>query len=183
MGTYKFRVLLDNTTGDEIFRDIKINQDATFSEFFDIIIKSFYFRGDQMASFYVSNDTWDKGKEITLMDMGINDSPDAPIIMSETILNDIVVSEDQKFILVYDFLKMWIFLIELVDINNNEILEQPSIDISIGIAPEEDSKKVDFDNTFSDTSLELGDEFDDIFSEFGDEDDFGGFENIDDLDI
>ncbi len=183
MGTYKFRVLLDNTTGEEIFRDIKINQDASFIEFFDVIIKSFYFRGDQMASFYISNDTWDKGKEITLMDMGMNEGVNSPSIMSETIIKDTVISENQKFILVYDFLKMWIFLIELVDINNNEILDEPSIDISIGIAPEEDSRKVDFDTSFSDTSLELGDELDDIFSEFGDEDDFGGFENIDDIDI
>ncbi|HIP35241.1 MAG TPA: hypothetical protein EYG85_00125 [Crocinitomix sp.] len=183
MGTYKFRVLLDNTTGEDIFRDIKINQDSTFLEFFDIIIQAFYFRGDQMASFYVSNDSWDKGKEITLMDMGINEGPDAPIIMSETKIKDLVLSENQKFILVYDFLKMWIFLIELVDINNEEKIDAPKIEISIGISPDEDSKKIEMDTSFTDTSLELGDEFDDIFSEFGDEEGFGGFENIDDLDI
>lgn len=183
MGTYKFRVLLDNTSGEEIFRDIIINQDASFIEFFDIIIKAFYFKGDQMASFYVSNNNWDKGKEITLMDMGMGEDSASPSIMSETIIKDLVVSEDQKFLLVYDFLKMWIFLIELVDINNNDIIDEPTIDISIGISPEEDSRKVDIDTTFSDTSLELGNEFDDIFSEFEDEDDFGGFENIDDLDI
>jgi hypothetical protein len=183
MGTYKFRVLLDNTSGEEIFRDIIINQDASLIEFFDIIVKAFYFMGNQMASFYVSNNSWDKGKEITLMDMGMSEGADFPSIMSETIIKDLVVSEDQKFLLVYDFLKMWIFLIELVDIDNNAIIDEPIIDISIGIAPKEDSRKIDIDTTFSDTSLELGDEFDDIFSEFKDEDDFGGYENIDDLDI
>jgi hypothetical protein len=186
MGTYKFRVLLDNDKGEEIFRDIKIPQNSTFSDFFDIIIKSFYFRGDQMASFYVSNSSWDKGREITLMDMGLSESNDAPLIMTETPIKELIVSEDQKFILVYDFLKMWIFLIELIDIVPDEIIDAPQIELSIGISPEEDSKTIDMDTSFSDTSLELGDEFDDIFSDtenFDDDDEFGGFENIDDFDL
>ncbi len=184
MGTYKFRILLDNSNGEEIFRDIKIAQDANFSDFFDIIISAFFFNGDQMASFYISNENWDKGREITLMDMGMSDSNDSPLIMAETTLNSVVVSEKQKFILVYDFLKMWCFLIELVDINPNESLAQPEIELSIGISPDENSRQVDFDDNLADTSLDLGNEFDDIFSDYDEDDDeFGGFENIDDFDF
>ena len=181
MSSYKFRVLLDNPNNEEIFRDIMISAEATFSEFYDIIIKSFYFKGDQLASFYVSNSTWDKGKEISLMDMGDSGS-DAPLNMNTSILKDLVVSEDQKFILVYDFLKMWCFLIELIEITS-ETIDVPKINLSIGISPKEDSRQIDLSESFADTSLDLGSEFDDIFNEFEDEDGFGGFENIDDLDI
>jgi hypothetical protein len=181
MGSYKFRVLLDNPNNEEVFRDIIISTEATFSEFYDVIINAFYFKGDQLASFYVSNNTWDKGKEISLMDMG-DSGPDAPLNMYSSILKDLVISEDQKFILVYDFLKMWCFLVELVEITSEDT-EVPSINLSIGISPEEESRQVDLSESFADTSLDLGSEFDEIFNEFEDEDDFGGFENIDDLDI
>lgn len=182
MGSYKFRVLLDNPNNEEIFRDITISSENTFSEFYDVIISSFFFNGDQLASFYVSNSSWDKGREISLMDMGTNEGPDSPLTMNETILKDLVISEDQKFILVYDFLKMWCFLIELIDIKT-ETIDNPSIDISIGISPKEESREVDIEDPFGGSSSDLGSDFDDIFSEFEDEDDFGGFENIDDLDI
>ncbi len=182
MGSYKFRVLLDNPNNEEIFRDITISSENTFSEFYDIIISSFFFNGDQLASFYVSNSSWDKGREISLMDMGTSEGPDAPLTMSESKLKDLVISEDQKFILVYDFLKMWCFLIELIDINP-ETIDEPTINLSIGIAPKEESREVDLSESFSDPSHDLGSDFDDIFNEFEDEDDFGGFENIDDLDI
>lgn len=182
MGSYKFRVLLDNPNNEEIFRDISISTDQTFSDFYNVIIDSFFFRGDQLASFYVSNSSWDKGREISLMDMGTSDGPDSPLTMSETRLESMVISEDQKFILVYDFLKMWCFLIELIDINQ-ENTEKATIDLSIGISPEEDSRKVDLEDSIPDSLHDLGSDFDDIFNEFEDEDDFGGFENIDDFDI
>lgn len=181
MGSYKFRILLDNPNNEEIFRDILISEESTFLEFYDTIISSFYFNGDQIASFYVSNNTWDRGKEVSLMDMG-DSSPDSPLTMDTTKLKDLVVSEDQKFILVYDFLKMWCFLIELVGFQK-ETTSEPTIVLSIGIAPKEESREVELDDSLSEPSLDLGSDFDDIFSEFGDEDDFGGFENIDDLDI
>ena len=116
------------------------------------------------------------------MDMGTNDGPDSPLTMDGTLLKDLVISEDQKFILVYDFLKMWCFLIELVGFQK-ETTSEPTIVLSIGIAPKEESREVELDDSLSEPSLDLGSDFDDIFSEFGDEDDFGGFENIDDLDI
>jgi hypothetical protein len=181
MGSYKFRILLDNPNNEKIFRDISISENDTFSTFYDVIIESFFFKGDQLASFYVSNNTWDRGKEVSLMDME-DSGPDSPYTMSDTKLKDLVVAEDQKFILVYDFLKMWCFLIELIDIRIENI-DIPSIDLSIGISPKEESREVELDNDFSENVQDLGSDFDDIFSEFEDEDDFGGFENIDDLDI
>ena len=73
MGALKFRVLLDTEQESEIFRDIIIDEDDNFESLYNAIISSFRFQGDQMASFYISNDNWDKGHEISLMDMNYGD--------------------------------------------------------------------------------------------------------------
>lgn len=177
MSSYKFRVLLDNSNNKEIFRDILISENDTFSDFYNCILKAFRFHGDQLASFYLSNNTWDKGDEISLMDMG-----DSGLNMDSTLIKETIETEDQKFILVYDFLKMWCFLIELIEVRE-ENLEHPEVILSIGAAPKEESREVDINEGFESPPLELGSEFDDIFNEFDDEEDFGGFENIDDYDI
>lgn len=177
MSSYKFRVLLDNSNNEEIFRDILISKNDTFSDFYNCIIKAFRFNGDQLASFYVSNNSWDKGDEISLMDMG-----DSGLNMDSAILKDSVESDDQKFILVYDFLKMWCFLVELIE-ETDDSAKHPTVVLSIGVAPKEESREVDVSEDFPTPSAELGSEFDDIFNEFDDEEEFGGFENIDDYDI
>ena len=65
----KFRVLLDSEKNEEIFRDILIGENENFESFFQEILNSYGFKGDQMASFYVSNENWDKGEEISLLDL------------------------------------------------------------------------------------------------------------------
>ena len=55
---------------------------------------------------------------------------------------------------------------------------------SIGESPDENSKEVELDAALGmGNAPELGNDIDDIFSEFDDPDDFGSFENIDDFDF
>ncbi len=56
MSALKFRVLLDTEQDSEIFRDILIDENDNFESLYQAIISSFRFQGDQMASFYMSND-------------------------------------------------------------------------------------------------------------------------------
>ena len=69
MAGLKFRVLLDSKDQEKVFRDILISDTDNFESFYKAIISAFRFEGDQMASFYISNDEWDKGHEISLMDL------------------------------------------------------------------------------------------------------------------
>ncbi|MCG8576337.1 MAG: plasmid pRiA4b ORF-3 family protein [Flavobacteriales bacterium] len=184
MPSYKFRILIDTTSQEEIFRDILISTKADFETFYQAIMQAFNFRGDQLASFYVSNEQWDKGHEIVLMDMGVGNNLDSPSVMKETILEEIVSTDDQKFILVYDFLKMWCFLIELIEKSDDEP-EIPTVALTMGLAPDEDSKDIDMGDEMNfGAPADLGNDIDDIFSEFGEDDDeMQSFENLDDLDI
>ncbi|MEX1001597.1 MAG: hypothetical protein WDZ35_05740 [Crocinitomicaceae bacterium] len=185
MPSYKFRVLIDTDSSEEIFRDISVGSHENFEIFYRAILTAFEFSGQELASFYVSNKEWDKGHEVALMDMGLNDSLSAPSIMKETILSDLVTSSNQRFILVYDFLRMWCFLIELVE-ELDETYENPQLELSVGIAPDELSKDIDFSGDMNMGSMDLGNDIDDIFSDSGEDDDFDefdDFENIDDMDI
>lgn len=183
MAGLKFRVLLDSEKESEIFRDILIKDSDHFESFYKAIILSFRFTGDQMASFYVSNDNWDKGHEISLLDMTYDDdSVDSPAaVMKNAVIKDFLEEPDQKFILVYDFLRMWIFLIELIGYEK-EGPEIPQVVMSVGMAPPEDSRNTaDNENLFEgESDVDEEDEFG--FNEFDDDfedDDLAGYNEYD----
>lgn len=173
----KFRVLLDSKSDKEVFRDIAIDNQENFETFYQTIISAFDLDNNQMASFFVSDDDWNKGEEITLMDMGF-DEGNPPEIMAENLMADFVQTTSQKFILVYDFLNMWIFLIELQDVLKEEV-DSPKVLMKVGDVPDEmrsnSSEQINEINFDTEKSSDFGD-WDD---EFDDSD----FENIDDLDI
>lgn len=167
MSSYKFRVLLDSEQETEIFRDILVNRADNFESFYKAIVSSFRFQGDQMASFYMSNENWDKGHEISLMDMSYGDEmPDEKAsVMKTTMISDFLEDPDQKMILVYDFMRMWIFLIELIDIVPQDVTK-PEVALSVGMAPPEDSKmaNVEDDEAYG---FDDEDEFDDEEDPYG----------------
>ncbi len=178
MRALKFRVLLDSEKNQEIFRDIIIDENENFETFYRTILASFNFEGQEMGSFYMSNEEWDKGYEIGLMDMSYGDEElDLPGVMSQTILKDQIEFSDQKMILVYDFLRMWIFLIELQEIIEREVTK-PEIAMSMGVAPPEDSRMIQEDlfgsEDFDDE--EGADEFDEDYEDGYNEDELGGYE-------
>lgn len=171
MAGLKFRILLDSEKDEEIFRDILISDTDNFESFYKAIMASFRFQGDEMASFYVSDDSWDKGHEINLMDMtyGDDDVDGLASVMKDAIIKDFLQEPDQKFILVYDFMRMWIFLIELIGYEK-ESPENPQMLLAVGMAPPEDSRTSDQlvfgDETSEGEEDEMGfDEFDDDLSD------------------
>ncbi len=85
---YRFRVILDNDTEDDIFRDLEIRETDTLEDLHNTITQSFGFDGLEMASFYISNDTWEQGEEISMLD--ISEGPDSVRSMNETALKDVV---------------------------------------------------------------------------------------------
>ena len=180
----KFRVLLDSVEEEEVFRDIAINDDLTLEQFYMAILDAFEFSNDQMASFFVSDNDWNKGEEISLMDMSFgakdNETPDE---MSNVMIREKIQSPTQRLILVHDFLNMFIFLIELQEIMDKDVNEAELL-MSVGDIP--DSLKANtgekIENMRFETEVDKDlqgydeDDFDDEFNS-------GNFENIDDLDI
>jgi hypothetical protein len=175
MAGLKFRVLLDSKENNEIFRDIIIGDNENFETLYKLILNAYNFSEQQMASFYMSNDNWDKGHEISLIDMSLGEDAQQilPGVMSSSILADFMTESDQKIILVHDFLRMWIFLIELIE-TSDDAPAKPKILLSVGDAPLENSRSSEDENLVFETDTEEGNE---------DEDEFGFGEFEDEYDI
>lgn len=184
MAGLKFRVLLDSKEQEQVFRDILINDQDNFESFYKAILKSFDFKGDQIGSFYMSNENWDKGHEISLMDMTYEDDikEALPNVMNKAIIKDFIGEPDQKMILVYDFLKMWIFLVELIGYTKDNPTT-PEVILSVGEAPVESSKEDDLifegestNEVYDEEEDEFG--FNDLDDGFSDEDisDYGSYD-------
>jgi hypothetical protein len=149
-----------------------------------MIIKAFNFSGDQISSFFMSNEEWDKGEEIVLFDMGFEDDVDSPKAMENTQLTEMVNKHDEKLLYVYDFLRMWVFLIELTDENTPEKdVVYPQIVKTIGDAPDENDKSLDFDmpvEMMDDEDDDMDPELKDLMDDSNDE---AGSEYIDPDDL
>jgi hypothetical protein len=111
---YRFRIILDNDTEEDIFRDLEIRETDTLEDLHNTITQSFGFDGMEMASFYISDDDWNQGEEIAMFDM--SEGGTVLRIMSNTAINDVVHEASPKLIYVYDFLSMWTFFVELAEI-------------------------------------------------------------------
>jgi hypothetical protein len=135
---YRFRVILD--THEDVFRDIEIEASSTFEDLHNSITQSFGFGGQEMASFYLSNDLWDQGEEISLFDMG--DKPGEVIVMGETTLESLIDKDQTRLIYIYDFLSMWTFLVELAEIADaEEGRTYPNLMFAHGQIPEDAPEK------------------------------------------
>lgn len=170
MAGLTFRVLLDSKDQNEVFRDITIRDDDNFENFYKGILNAYDFKEDQMASFYMSNSNWDKGLEISLFDMSFGEDLDQilPGVMSTSIIREQIQEPHQKMILVHDFLRMWIFLIELIEVTE-DMPETPKVVRSVGAAPQEDSKPAEGDDIQFETESDEEEDDDEFgFNDFED---------------
>lgn len=165
---YRFRVILDNDTDDDIFRDIEINKSDNLEDFHNSITQSFGFEGNEMASFYLSDKEWNQGEEISLFDLG--DIGEANRLMSDVLMESEINNDNNRIIYVYDFLNLWTFLIELVEIVElNSGVNYPNLIFSKGQIPStvpekkfKSEKRFDKDN--KDGELGNYNEYDDFYN-------------------
>ena len=111
---YRFRVILDHDSKEDIFRDLEIKESDTLEDLHNIITQSFGFDGLEMASFYISDEQWNQGEEISMFDT--SESENSSRTMHNTNINDVVHEASPRLIYIYDFLNMWTFFVELAEI-------------------------------------------------------------------
>lgn len=163
---YRFRVILDNDTEDNVFRDLEIREDDTLEDLHNIITQSFGFDGSEMASFYKSDDDWNQGEEFSLFDL--SDGDDNVNLMEGTKINEVVYEAETKLIYIYDFLNMWMFFVELAEIvEETDSVNYPNLLFGHGQVPDEAP-----DKSF------LTDDFDE-FNEFEDDLDVDDYDQLD----
>ena len=134
MAILRFRIYWEED--DSVYRDILIKHTHTFSDLHHEILRCFEFDNKHKATFYRSNDKWQRGKEITLEKYDKKYVAE-PLLMTETTIGSEIKDTNQKFIYVYDFNKNWTFMVELINVNKEESskISYPSCARSEGIGP------------------------------------------------
>ncbi len=112
MAFYKFRVTFEDH--EDVSRDLEIKSTQSFEDLHSAILSSIGFDNKEMASFFMSDDNWKKGREITLADM--SDGEGKIPMMKKSRLCDFIADPHQKIYYVYDFLNEWAFRVELLKI-------------------------------------------------------------------
>ena len=103
---YNIRVILESK--EDVIRNIEINSDCLLSELHYYLIECFDLNKNELASFYTTNNELEIIDEIPLIsfeDRGSN--------MQNTKLEVVLDEHNNNLIYVYDYMKMWRFLIEL----------------------------------------------------------------------
>lgn len=164
---YRFTIISDEV--DNFRREIQIDSEATFLELHNAILKSTGYPDDQMTSFFICDNNWEKETEITLEDMGTSSDMDS-WVMDKTSLDELLEDEKQRLLYVFDPLADRVFFMELSEIITGRSLSEAVCTKSMGEAPQH---VLDFDQLMA--AQVAATSFDDAF---GDDEDF----DLDELD-
>ncbi len=128
---FNFRIVSDEV--DNFKREIKIDADATFLDLRNAICDSVGYDKNQMYSFFLCDDNWEKEREITLEDMDTDSDQDV-WLMDETILSDYI-DDGQRLIFVFDYMTDRAFFIEMKESITGKNLKDPVCTSSMGTPP------------------------------------------------
>ena len=150
MAILKFRIYFEED--DSVYRDVAIRHKQTFFDLHEAILKSFEFDSKHNATFYRSNDNWQRGREISLEHYPNRPYKAPPLLMKETSIGSEIKDPNQKFIYLYDFVKGWTFLVELISVSKEENpkLTYPAIVRKEGIPPSQYGTKSLLGERFAD---------------------------------
>jgi hypothetical protein len=160
---YKIRIILD--TKKDVIRTILVDNSLNLEDLHLTIIKSFGFKGKEMASFYRTDEEWNQGEEIPLFNM---EEMETGVCMKTCSLIETLPEINAKLIYVYDFLKMWTFYVDVVEITAEITTGLPIIILNVAEIPDEAPEKEFIAEKIDDG---FGDD-DENNDEFGDFDEF-----------
>lgn len=171
---YRFKLVSDEVSN--FSREYEIDSNASFLQLRNAILDSVDYSKEDIDSFFLCDDDWERHEEITLADMGSSSDEDI-FIMEDTPLNELIEEEGQKLVFVFDYLTNRCFYMEMKEFIPGRSLSDPVCTLKQGKAP---SQYVDLDEFDSkiDQSLSSTLDLDDIYSDdqYDEEDISSGFD-------
>ncbi|MDR3697310.1 IS1096 element passenger TnpR family protein [Mucilaginibacter sp.] len=136
MALYRFRITFEDY--DDVLREIDVKSNQTFEDLHRAIHQSTGYNPEYPSSFYISNDQWIKGEEITYMpnqkriDRGV-------ALMDKVKLLSYIDDPHQKFYYTFNFDRPFDFHVELMKIILDETpgTSYPAVIKSVGEAPKQ----------------------------------------------
>jgi hypothetical protein len=146
MAVYRFRVTFEDQ--EDVYREIEIRANQNFEELHYAILQAIGFDTQHQASFYMSDDFWRKGQEITLNPVPQDDDDDdrpawkkkqaPPKLMKQCKVAAMVEDPHQKIVYIYDPKANWVLYLELVKIVSEDAkASYPKCIKTVGAAPKQ----------------------------------------------
>ncbi len=135
---YRFKLVSDEVSN--FSREIEIDAESTFLQLRNSILDSVGYTREDIDSFFLCDEEWERREEITQMDMG-SDSDQDIWIMADTPLSDLIEEEGQKLIFVFDYLTERSFFMEMKEEIPGRHLSDPICTVKRGTPP---PQKIDF---------------------------------------
>ena len=182
MAILKFRIYFQED--ESIYRDIAIKHTHNFFDLHQAILKAYEFDSKHAATFYRSNDIWQRGREISVEKYDKHYRAE-PLIMTETAIGSEIRDPNQKFVYEYDFLKNWNFMVELITVEKeaNKKISYPGCVRSEGIAPAQYGTKGLVDKRLAEMEEKYDLKSDAMTDGFGEEGEEGNEEHSEEADI
>ncbi len=181
---YKFRVISDQ---QQLFlREYEIAGESNFLEFHKFIQHDLDYDANLMASFFLADEEWNKGLELTLLDMGSDLSTESvSITMESATIAQLINQKKDRVLYVFDLFTDNSLFMELVSISEPKPgVKYPICSASLGEPPLQF-----FEGEFSLEDEDLDefdtfDDFDEITNDIGYNEDIGvDFDELSDTDF
>ncbi len=130
---YRIKFISDEVEG--FLRELQIDADSTYLDLAQAILKSCDYPDDQMTSFYVCNDEWERGQQITREDMGGTAADEDCFVMEQTRLGEFIEDEGQNFEFVFDPFSDRVFYLTVRELIPGKHLASAEVLRSVGEPP------------------------------------------------
>jgi len=112
---YLFRIVSDKDPN--FFRDVVTEGSDTFLELHQVLQENMGYDANQLASFFITNELWEKEHEIALIDMMQDPNQGTPT-MDQVTLDEYLTEINQRMIYVFDFFAERAFYMELIEMED-----------------------------------------------------------------
>ncbi|MBR1838075.1 MAG: hypothetical protein IJ786_00780 [Bacteroidaceae bacterium] len=129
----KIKMVSDEVDG--FLREFEIDSEATFLDLCKVILESCGYPDDQMTSFYLCNDEWERGEQITREDMGTTTADTDLFVMGDTRLSEFLEDKGQKLEFVFDPFSERSFFLNVREIITGTSLKRAQVKRLRGDAP------------------------------------------------
>ena len=131
---YKF--IVGSEESENFKLEILIDSEDTFLRLRNVILDAAGYNKDQLDSFIICDEDWNKEKEVTYMEMD-SDSDEDIWIMEDTTLAELIEEEGQRMKFVFDYMTDRYFYLRLKETQPGKSLHDPLCQRKEGKAPKE----------------------------------------------
>lgn len=157
---FKFKVISDKVENFALHIDADAKN--TFFALHEAIQDECKYDPSELATFFLADEEWDKGQEITMFKNKSPKQHSAPTMKSAT-LGDYLKEKEDKLIYVFDVINQKSLYIELNEIIMENKLNNPVVTYNRGMAPVQSSSNSFDTDLLADEDAELQN----VFTDFG----------------